>query len=58
MCQGLMFCRNPSVLKISINIITTKAIPTLRALRSRTSEGKDRLEGVKATASAHFPAGE
>jgi hypothetical protein len=43
MCQDLTFYPKPSVLRTSINIITTKAIPTLRALRSRTSEDQDRV---------------
>src|SRR5712671_2917410 len=47
MCRDLMLCRKPSVLKTSINIITTTATPTFRALRSRTSEGEDRGEGDK-----------
>jgi hypothetical protein len=35
-----MVGRNPSVLKTSINIITTAATPTFRAPTSRTSEGR------------------
>ena len=42
-----MFCRKPSVLKTSINIITTTATPTFRTPRSWTSEGEDRGEGDK-----------
>jgi len=42
-----MFYLKPFALKTSINIIMTKAIPTRRALRSRTSEGQDRVEGHK-----------
>src|SRR5260370_20059814 len=45
MCGDLMLWRKPSVLKTSINIITTTATPTLRTRRSRTSEGEDRSEG-------------
>src|SRR5713101_1392070 len=47
MCRDLTLCRKPSVLKTSINIITTTATPTFRALRSWTSEGEDRGEGDK-----------
>src|SRR5215467_6509100 len=39
MCQDLMLCRKPSVLKTPVNIITTTATPTFRVLRSPTSEG-------------------
>src|SRR5215472_1213816 len=39
MCQDLMLCRKPSVLKTPVNIITTSATPTFRARKSPTSEG-------------------
>src|SRR6516225_9188394 len=45
MCRDLMLCRKPSVLKTSINIITTTATPTFHSPRSRTSEGEDRGKG-------------
>src|ERR1700676_3444454 len=40
MCRDPTYCGKPSVLKKSINIITTTATPTFRALRIRTSEGE------------------
>src|ERR1700674_3602565 len=38
MCRGLMFPRRACARRTFINIITTVATPTFRALRNRTSE--------------------